>query len=221
MREIEEFSNIWPKKLIDKLVSKKVKYIIPLKHLNLEENNYEVIKLNPEDVFSILRKAQTKSGKNPYKYSYFEIKEFNPQRNKETLYSYQTFVQREKLNKATKIRKLFPEPCFIIKNNEASLYIPPIIEVYSPAQLTIYGNELEYKEKYLIIRDGNHRVYSSLANSESINVIFVYQPRVCLPSIPQEVGKIKIVEEKPELYKRYKGLKEENWLKLKELGFDA
>ncbi|MEO2154339.1 MAG: hypothetical protein ABGW69_00855 [Nanoarchaeota archaeon] len=221
MKKMEELRNIWPEKLIDKLTSKGIKYIVPLKHLDLEGDNYKVLKLNPDDVFSILRQAQTKSGKSPYKYSYFEIREFNPQRNKEFLYSYQTFVQRGKLNKATKIRKLFPWPCSIIKNNEASFYIPPIIEVYSPAQLTTYGNELEYKEKYLIIRDGNHRIYSSLADSESINVVFVYQPRVYLPSIPQKIEEIKIVEEKPELYKRYKGLKEENWLKLKELGFDA
>jgi len=229
--KLSDVEGEWPNDLIYELRRNNVEKIVPFKELNgnLMKKDVKVVELPSDFVIYIIRNLKSFSGKKPYKNANIELIELERLVRK-SLYSYQTFVQEDKLKKVKKLVEL-EKPSIILYGNKASLYFPPIIDVYSKQEFLNYLNCLDLKnydlygnqkEDVLVIRDGTHRIYNWYKGESSLSlVISVELPNLFIPSLPISIDKLKVVKEKPKIEERYLYLNKNYWIDLKGSGIDG
>ncbi len=218
----------WPNDLIYELKNNHVEEIVSLKELNdnLMKREAKIVELPFDFVIYIIRNLESFSGKKPYENANIELNRLT----EKNLYSYQTFVQEDKLEKVKKLVEL-SKPSLILYENKVFLYFPPIIDVYSKQKFLNYLNGLCFKsydlydnqkENISIIRDGTHRIYNWYKGESSLDlVISIELPSLFVPSLPIHLNKLKVVKEKPEIEERYLYLNKACWIDLKGSGIDG
>jgi hypothetical protein len=226
--KLSDLNEKWPKELIWELKKNNIEEIVSLKYLNgvFEKGEVKIVELPLDFVIYITKNLVGLNKDKPYEDANIElVKTEDLEVN--NLYAYQTFVQKNKLNNVKKLITL-DKPSIVLYENKASLYFPPIIDVYSGNQFVEYLNNLKINYKFsltdflYIIRDGTHRVYNHYKNSFYLPSVLLVEPhKLFIPSLPIPLYKLKVVDEKPEIEKRYLYLKKEYWIDLKGSGIDG
>jgi hypothetical protein len=209
--KLSDLYNLWPNDLILELQRNYVNEIVPFKELGqpIKEGRVKILEVPFNYIEDIIRNFTGLNGEKPYKDAYIELIE-TKQIEVANLYSYQTFVQRDKLNKIKELK--FPaKPSLIIYEDKASLYLPPLIDDYSK----VINN-------FKIVRDGTHRMFCHYLECKEIPYIIKAKTNyLFVPSFPVPLYKLKIVDKKPPLNERYINLKKEYWIDLKKSGIDG
>lgn len=153
----------------------------------------------------------------PYKDANIKVFRIDPA----GLYIGQTFVQEEKLLGfmsgfprvlsgfcSAGISKLYPFIAYgeFMSQPAISFYIPPIAESYN-------GN--------YVILDGIHRSYLTKQAGTTMTYVVIEKKDNELPFNPAKWEDVKLVKDKPEMEKRYFGLKKELFRRLDHVGIDG